>query len=307
MRGAFFLSRLLQTLPVLWGVGTLVFFLLHFVPGDPVEIMIGENALPASKAALRSQLHLDRPLPEQYFLFWRGIARGDLGQSLISRRPVSSLIAERIPSTVTLALAAIGWALLAALPLGILSAAFRDSLFDKAVLLISIVGVAMPGFWLGPLLLLLFSVKLGWLPVGERESLSSYVLPALTLGLSLTCVLIRMTRATMAEVLRQDYITTARAKGLDWPAIYFKHALKNALIPVITILGLQLGGLLAGAVITETIFDWPGLGELVYRAIQSRDFPLVQGCVLVIALSYVGANALADIAYSLANPRIEAE
>jgi peptide/nickel transport system permease protein len=307
MKTGFLLQRLLQILPVLWGVGTLVFLLLHFVPGDPVEIMLGENALPASKDAMRAQLHLDRPLPEQYFLFWKGVAQGDLGRSLLSKRPVLEMISERAGATATLAFAALAWAVAIALPLGALSAAFRESLLDRAVLFFSVLGVAMPSFWLGPLLLLFFSVRLGWFPVGERESLSSYVLPAFTLGLSLACVLTRMTRATMAEVLQQDYITTARAKGLGWPAIYLKHALKNALIPVITLLGLQLGGLLAGTVITETIFDWPGLGELVYRGIQSRDFPLVQGCVLVIAITYVAANTLADLTYSIANPRIDPE
>lgn len=302
---AFLLRRLAQLLPVLWGVGTLVFLLLHFVPGDPVEIMLGENALPASKETLRKNLGLDRPLPEQYLHFWGSVARGDLGTSLTSRKPVSSLIAERLPGTFALAAAALAWAIAVAIPLGVAAAAFRRSAFDRAVLLFSILGVSMPSFWVGPLLMLLFSVHLGWLPVSEREGFASYILPALTLGLGLTAILTRMTRATMVEALTQDYITTARSKGLGWAAVHMKHALKNALIPVITLLGLQLGSLLAGAVITETIFDWPGVGELIFRGIQSRDFPLVQGCVLVIATTYLLANTLADIAYSAANPRIE--
>lgn len=301
----FFAKRLLQLIPVLWGVGTLVFLLLHFVPGDPVEIMLGENAQTASKEALRASLHLDRPLSEQYVRFWKSALRGDLGDSFLSKKPVATLIAERFPATLTLALAAMLWAVVIAIPLGVLGAMFKRTLFDRLVLLYSIFGVSLPSFWLGPLLMLFFAVRLGWFPVSEREGLVSYVLPSLALGLGLSAVLTRMTRATMAEVLSQDYITTAKSKGLSWKKVYFKHALKNALIPVITILGLQLGGLLAGAVITETIFDWPGLGELVYRAIQSRDFPLVQGAVLVIAATYVFANALADFAYSLANPRIE--
>lgn len=301
----FLARRLLQLIPVLWGVGTLVFLLLHFVPGDPVEIMLGENALPAAKDSLRSSLKLDRPLPEQYFSFWAGVLRGDLGESLISRKPVSSLIAERIPATFSLTLAALAWAVAVSIPLGVLAAAFRRRFLDRAVLLYSVLGVSVPGFWVGPLLVLIFSLKLGWLPVSEREGFASYILPALTLGLGLSAVLARMTRATMAEVLTQDYITTARSKGLRPANIYLKHALKNALIPVITLLALQLGGLLAGALITETIFDWPGLGELVFRAIQSRDFPLVQGCVLVIAFVYVTVNTLADIAYTFVNPRIE--
>ena len=302
---AFLLRRLAQLLPVLWGVGTLVFLLLHLVPGDPVEIMLGENALPASKETLRRNLGLDRPLAEQYLHFWGSVVKGDLGTSLTSRKPVTSLLAERLPGTFALAASALAWAILVAIPLGVTAAAFRRSLFDRAVLLFSILGVSMPSFWVGPLLMLFFSVHLGWLPVSEREGFASYILPSLTLGLGLTAILTRMTRATMVEALTQDYITTAKAKGLGWAGVHMKHALKNALIPVITLLGLQLGSLLAGAVITETIFDWPGVGELIFRGIQSRDFPLVQGCVLVIATTYLLANTLADIAYSVANPRIE--
>lgn len=298
-------KRVLQLIPVLWGVGTLVFLLLHLVPGDPVDIMLGDNAQAASKSALRASLQLDQPLNVQYINFWKNVLKGDLGVSFLSKKPVSSLIWERLGATFSLALAALFWALLISLIMGVLSAAFRRSIFDRGVLVFSILGVSIPSFWLGPLLMLLFALKLGWLPVSERESWVSYILPSFTLGLSLSAILTRMIRTTMAEVLTQDYITTAKSKGLDWMQIHMKHALKNALIPVITILGLQLGGLLAGTVITETIFDWPGIGELVYRAIQTRDFPLVQGCVLVIACTYVLANTLADIAYTFANPRIE--
>lgn len=301
----FLAKRLLQLIPVLWGVGTLVFLLLHFVPGDPVDIMLGENAMPANKEALRASLHLDKPLLEQYAIFWKSVLRGDLGISFLSKKPVASLIAERVPATFTLALTALAWAVALALPLGVIAASFRRTIVDKIVLFYSILGVSMPNFWFGPLITLLFAVKLGWFPVSEREGLSSYVLPSFTLGLGLSAILTRMTRASMAEALSQDFVNTARSKGLGWFAVHMKHALKNALIPVITLLGLQLGGLLAGAVITETIFDWPGIGELVYRGIQSRDFPVVQGCVLVIAATYVFANTLADIAYTLANPRIE--
>ena len=301
----FLLRRVLQLIPVLWGVGTLVFFLLHLVPGDPVEIMLGENAQQGAKDSLRATLRLDRPLHEQYFSFWGSVLKGDLGESLVSRKPVSALIAERIPATASLTLVTLAWVIFIAIPLGVLAAAFRRTLLDRSVLLFSILGVSMPTFWVGPLLMLFFSVKLGWLPVSERGGPLSYVLPSLTLGLGLVAVLSRMTRATMAEALQQDFIVTARSKGLGPVAVNLKHALKNALIPVITLLGLQLGGLLARALITETIFDWPGIGELVFRAIQSRDFPLVQGCVLVIAFTYVLVNSLADIAYTLANPRIE--
>lgn len=298
-------KRLLQLIPVVWGVGTLVFLLLHFVPGDPVDIMLGETAQQANRDALRASLNLDKPMGAQYLLFWKGVATGTLGTGFLSKRPVGALIAERFPATFKLTLASLLWALLLALPLGVLSAVYRDGLLDRAVLMVSILGVAMPNFWLGPLLMLLFAVKLGWVPVSGPGGWLNFVLPSLTLGLGLSCVLTRMIRATMAEVLRQDFITTARSKGLSNRSVVLKHALKNALIPVITVLGLQLGNLLTGTVITETIFDWPGIGELVYRGIQSRDFPVVQGCVLVIAATYVFANTLADIAYTYANPRIE--
>jgi peptide/nickel transport system permease protein len=303
----FLARRFIQLIPVVWGVGTLVFLLLHIVPGDPVDIMLGESALNVNKEALRAQLHLDRPLPVQYGIFWKSVLRGDLGNSFISKRPVAALVAERAPATFKLAFFALICAVLIAIPLGVLSASFRDGIFDHLVLAYSMLGAAMPNFWLGPLMMLFFSVKLGWLPVTGNDGPSNYVLPVITLGLGMSCVLTRMVRTTMAEILKQDYITTARSKGLGWRMIYLKHALKNALIPVITILGLQLGSLLAGAVITETIFDWPGLGELVYRGIQSRDFPLVQGCLLIIAGTYVAANTIADIAYTMANPRIEAQ
>ncbi len=300
----FFFKRMIQLIPVLWGVGTVVFFMLHFVPGDPVEIMLGEHALPASKEKLRDDLGLNLPIHQQYFHFWKNILKGDLGSSLLSKEPVAKLIWERMGATASLTLLSLLWASVFAIPLGALAAANRDSIFDRVTLFFSIFGVCVPNFWLGPLLVYIFSVELGWFPVSEREGLLSYVLPSFTLGLGLCAVLTRMTRASMSDALSQDYITTARSKGLAPAQIYLKHALKNALIPVITILGLQLGGLLAGALITETIFDWPGLGELVFRAIQSRDFPLVQGCVLVIATIYVFVNSLADICYSYANPRI---
>ena len=301
----FGIKRFFQLIPTLWGIGTIVFFLIHLVPGDPVEIMLGENSLASSRESLRQSLHLDQPLHLQYFQFWKGVLRGNLGDSIISRRPVSKLIAERFPATAGLALVSICWALLFAIPLGLIGAIFRGKILDKSILLVSILGVSLPSFWIGPLLMVIFSLHLGWLPVSEKVGWQSYVLPSITLGIGLFAVLTRMTRASLAETLDQDYITTARSKGLSEFQVLSKHALKNALIPVITILGLQLGGLLAGTLITETIFDWPGLGELVFRAIQSRDFPLVQGCVLFIATSYVMVNFLADILYSLVNPRVE--
>lgn len=303
----FLARRFLQLIPVLWGVGTIVFFLLHLVPGDPVDIMLGENAQVSSKAALREQLHLDRPLSEQYFLYWGGIFRGDLGQSLLSKRPVADLIRERLPATMELAVLALLLALSLAIPLGIAAAVKKGGIVDRTIMVVSLIGISMPSFWFGTLLVFLFAVELNLLPVSERASWDSYILPVATLGISMTAVLCRMTRASMLDVLGNEYIQTARAKGLREFTVLTKHALKNAVIPVITIVGLQLGALLSGAVIAETIFDWPGLGELMYRAIQARDYPLVQGCVLVVAFAYVSANTLADIAYSVANPKVRLE
>ena len=298
------IRRVLQALPVLWGAATLVFFLLHAVPGDPIDLMIGESAQPANKAAIRASLNLDQPLLVQYGRFWKGIITGDLGNSILSHRPVSAMIGERFPATAALAGVAFIAAILIAIPLGVISAAKQGSWLDQLLLLFSTFGVSFPNFWLGPLLVLLFSVHLSFFPVSEMHGPASFVLPALTLGLALASILIRMTRASMLEVLRENYITVAEAQGISKAKILFKHALKNAMIPIITILGLHLGGLLSGAVITETIFDWPGIGELLFRGIQSRDYPLVQGCVLVIACIYVLANLLADLGYQWANPRL---
>lgn len=300
-------KRFLQLLPVLWGVATLVFFLLHFIPGDPVDIMLGEAALPVNKMNLRNKLHLNESIPKQYLLYLQSITAGDLGESLLSQKKVSSLIAERYSNTLQLAFLAVLLAIFIAIPLGVISAIYKKTFIDYSISLITLGGISIPGFWLGTLLILFFSVKLGWLPVSEKESWQSYLLPTITLGISLAAILTRITRNNLLEILNQDYIVTARSKGLKENIIYFKHALKNALIPVITIVALQLGALLAGTVVTETIFDWPGIGELLYRGIQSRDYPLVQGCVLVIAITYVLANTIADIAYTLANPKLNLE
>ena len=302
-----FCKRLLQLIPVLWGVGTIVFFLLRMVPGDPVDIMLGESAQAANKEALRASLHLDKPLSEQYWLFWKNTLKGDLGESFLTKRKISELIAERFPATASLALLSLLWALCMAIPLGIWAAAKAGTFWDNTILFGTLLGVSLPSFWLGPLLMLFFSVKLGWLPVSERGGPETYFLPSFTLGLAMAAILTRMTRTSLLESLQQDYIITARSKGLSEHKVFLKHALKNSLMPVITVLGLQLGGLFAGTVITETIFDWPGIGELIYRAIQNRDYPLVQACVLVIACTYVAANFVADLAYQWANPRVEEE
>lgn len=296
--------RLLSTAIVVLGVVVLVFLLIHLIPGDPVDVMLGESASAADREALRHQLGLDRPLAAQLGDYLGGLARGELGHSLQHRRPIVELLAERIPATLELALAALAFTLVLALPLGLLAAVHRDTGWDRGAMAFSLLGVSIPNFWLGPLLILLFSVWLGWLPVSGRESPAALILPALTLGMSLAAVLSRMVRSSVLEVLGEDFIRSAYARGLSTRQVLTRHALPNALLPVITVLGLQLGTLLAGAVITEVVFGWPGLGSLTIEAIQSRDYPLVQACVLLISLSYVLVNMLTDLVYAWIDPRI---
>jgi peptide/nickel transport system permease protein len=298
------ISRLGSALVVVLGVCTLVFLLIHLVPGDPVEAMLGESARPADRSALRASLGLDRPLAEQYLGYLGGLVRLDLGESFQDRRPVAAVLAERIPATLELTVAALALALAVALPLGVAAAHRRGGWLDSGAMGVSLLGVSIPNFWLGPLLILVFSLWLGWTPVSGRESLASLILPAVTLGTSLAAVLARMVRSSVLEVLGEDYVRTARAKGLSETAVLWAHALRNAWLPVLTLLGLQLGGLLGGAVITETVFAWPGLGSLLVEAIQGRDYPVVQGCVLLISLAYVLVNTLTDLVYAWVDPRI---
>jgi peptide/nickel transport system permease protein len=296
-------------LPVVWGVSTFVFLIIHQIPGDPIDLMLGENATQIDRQTLRRQLGLDQPLWQQYTTFLQRLVHGDLGQSLHSRRPVQTLIAERLPATAWLALAALCVSVGLALPLGIFAALRPRSWLDTGSMVLALLGVSMPNFWLGPLLILIFSIQFGWLPVSGRGdgSLPYLILPSVTLGTGMMAVLTRMTRSSMMETLREDYIRTAAAKGLTAWTVVVKHALSNALIPLVTLIGLQGGALLGGAVITETIFAWPGLGELTVRAIQQRDYPVVQGCVLVIALTYVVMNMITDILYAIVDPRIRFE
>ena len=300
----YLLHRLWLFLPTLLGALTAVFLLIHVVPGDPVEAMLGETASSADKEAMRQELGLNQPLWSQYLRFLARLAAGDLGRSLYEQATVTELILRRLPATLELTLAAMAVALLLAFPLGITGAAKRDSWMDRFSLLFSLLGLALPNFWLGPLLMILFSIELGWLPVSGRGGLSHLVLPALTLGMAMAAILTRMVRSGLLEVIHEDYIRTARAKGLSERRVWLKHALRNSLLSVITILGLQFGSLLAGSIITESIFSWPGIGRLTLQAIQTRDYPLVQGCVLVIAISYLGVNLFTDILYRLADPRI---
>lgn len=301
---SYLVQRLAGALLVTLGVVSIVFLLIHLIPGDPVEIMLGESAAAADREALRSSLGLDLPLATQFLNYLGGLLQLDLGTSIHLRRPVTDLLLERLPATGLLAAVSLLVALLLALPLGILAAVHRDTPWDSGAMGFSMLGVSIPNFWLGPLLILVFSLWLGWFPVSGRNGAASVVLPALTLGTGLAAVLSRMVRSSMLEVLNEDYIRTARAKGLPGRRVVLHHALRNALLPVITLLGLQLGALLAGAVITETVFSWPGIGLLTIEAIQSRDYPVVQACVLLISLSYVVVNLLTDLAYAQVDPRI---
>jgi peptide/nickel transport system permease protein len=296
------LRRLLLTVPTVLTAATLVFLLIHLVPGDPVEIMLGESARAADKEVLRHSLGLDRPLLRQYGAFLGGLVVGDAGRSLVTGEPVAILLAERIPATAELTLAALAVALVVALPLGLLAAARPGTWVDSGSVGFALLGVSVPSFWLGPLLIILFAIELGWLPVSGRGTPAHLVLPALTLGLGMAAILTRMTRASILECMGNDYVRTARAKGVSRWRILGRHALVNALPPVVTIIGLQFGALLAGTVITETIFAWPGLGRLTIDAINQRDYPVLQGCILVIAVGFVLASACADLVNAWLDP-----
>ena len=298
------LEQLFDTLIVLFGVSTLVFLLLVMIPGDPVDVVLGESAQAADREAMRAALGLDRPLLERWGRFYVDLARGDLGDSLVRREAVTALVLQRLPATLQLAAAAFLLVLLLALPLGVLAAHFQGRWLDRAAQGFALIGVSIPNFWLGPLLVLLFSVHLGWTPVSGREATASLVLPAITLGLSMAAITTRMVRASLLEIEHQPFLRTARCKGLSESAVILRHSLPNAMLPVITVLGLQLGGLLAGAVITEVVFAWPGIGSLLVDAIRQRDYPVVQGVVLFIALSYVLVNRLSDLLSARLDPRI---
>ena len=303
----YLVRRLLLTIPVLLGVATLVFSLIHFIPGDPAQAMLGEGAAPEDVAQLRERLGLDRPLLVQYGSFLQGLARGDLGVSLRNDQPVLQQILERMPATAELAFASMAVAVLIALPLGIIAAVWRGTAVDYSAMTLSLVGISVPNFWLGPLLAIVFAVELGWLPVGGRGTLAHLVLPAVTLGAALAAILARMTRASLLEELREPYVLAARAKGVSRTRAVLHHALRNSLIPIVTILGLQFGVVLTGAVITETIFAWPGIGRLLIQSISFRDYPTVQGCVLLIAVTYVGVNLITDLTYGFLDPRIRVD
>jgi ABC-type dipeptide/oligopeptide/nickel transport system permease component len=296
--------RLAYTLPVIWLVVSIVFLLIHLVPGDPILQMLGEGAPAADVEATRHAFGLDEPLGTQYLRYWKGVLHGDLGPSLRYGQSAGSLIVQRYPYTVQLTVAALLIAIVLSIPAGVRSARRRDRWDDRLISVVSLFGLSFPNFALGPILILLFAIKLGMLPVSGSGSVANLVLPAITMGGALAAILTRMVRTSMLEELNHDYIRTARAKGLPEHTVVYRHALRNAMIPIVTVLGLQFGALLAGAIVTETIFSWPGIGRLTIQAIGNRDYYLVQGCILTIGLTYILVNFLTDLLYSTVNPRI---
>ncbi len=290
---------------MLFSISTLVFLLIHLIPGDPIEVMLGETASLGDREALRHLLGLDLPIFQQWWEYLRGILQFDLGESLHSKQAVTQLLSERLPATLILSVASLFVAIVIALPLGILAAINKDSVWDRLAMLAAMVGVSVPNFVMGPILILIFALWLGWVPVSGKDGMSSLILPALTLGSALAAILSRMIRTSMLEVIQEDYIRAARARGLSEFRILGLHALRNTALPVITILGMQFGSLLAGAVITETIFSWPGIGQLMIDSIQKRDYPVVQACVLLISFTYVFVNLITDVTYTVLDPRLK--
>ena len=298
------LRRLAALLPVVCGVATLTFALIHLVPGDPISAMLGDYAAPADVARMRHDLKLDLPLWKQYGDFMAGLAHGDLGQSISQHEPVARLIRARYPATLELAGAGLAIAIMLAFPLGIIAAASAGGPADVAAMGFAILGISVPHIYLGPLLMLICSLDLGWLPLTGRGGFAHLVLPAITMGTALAAILARMLRQSLVQVIGTDYMRTARSKGLSDRAALIRHGLRNALTPVVTLIGLEAGALLTGSIVTEMIFSWPGLGRLLMTAINNRDYPLVEGCVLIFAFSYVVVNLITDLFYSVVDPRI---
>ncbi len=301
------LRRLFVIIPVLWAVVTVVFLLIHIIPGDPARNLVGENATEEQVQRVKEELGLDKPLGRQYIDYWVGLARGDWGTNPVTQQPVFSRVASRYPATIKLALAGLLLATIFSIPLGVTAATHRGSWIDSVSTLVALLGISLPSFALGPLLVLIFSVQLGITPVSGSGGIAHLFLPALTLGAALSAILTRMVRSSVLEELGEDYVRTARAKGLPERRVIYKHVLKNGLIPVVTVLGLQFGVLLAGAIITERVFSWPGVGSLLVDSISERDYKLTQGCILVIATTYVLVNTATDIAYRFLDPRIKVD
>ncbi|QQS45033.1 MAG: ABC transporter permease [Acidobacteriota bacterium] len=301
-------KRLLLVAPVVWAVVTLVFLLIHIVPGDPVRNALGDNATEAQVIELKRRLGLDQSLSKQYINYWRGVIRGDLGVSLLNPSDrVAEKIFSRYPATIELALAGLLVAIVISIPLGVTAGTHQGKLIDNLASVVALLGISTPGFVLGPLMILLFAIKLDLLPVSGRYGFEYLILPSVTMGAALAAILTRMVRSSVIEELNEDYVRTARAKGLSERRVIYKHVLKNGLIPVVTVIGLQFGVLLAGAIITEIIFSWPGIGRLTIDSINARDYPMVQGCILMIAITYIFANLITDLTYRLLDPRIRVE
>ncbi len=305
--GLYIRRRLLQSILVVWGVSVLVFFLLRLAPGDPVSLLLSETASPEQMEAVREKWGLNEPIPVQYMVFLGRALRGDLGDSLFFQQPALNVLLERMPATLQLSAVALLFSLSVAIPVGMMSALKRDSFWDYLGTTLAMLGQAIPPYWLGIMLILVFSVGLGWFPTSGRGTIWHLVLPAITLGSVLMALITRLVRSGMLDVLGEDYIRTARAKGLQERRVIVRHALRNILIPLVTVVGLQLGALFGGAVITESIFAWPGVGRLALQAINARDYPMVQASVLFISVVYVFLNLLVDIIYVYLDPRIRFE
>ena len=303
----YLLRRILGTLPVLFGVTLVVFAMTYLTPGDPVVALLGDSAqgiTGEAREALRTQLGLDRPWPVQYLSYVRGLLQGDLGTSVRSRRPVLDEVRDRLPATAELALAGLAIAVVLGVSLGVAAALRRRTWVDALAIAVALVGVSVPVFWSGFVLMLIFSLELGWLPASGRGTLAHLILPALTVGVASAAFIARITRGAVIETLSQDYVRTARAKGLAARVVVVRHALRNALLPIVTVVGLQLGGLLGGSVLTETVFAWPGVGRMLVDAILARDLPLVQGSVLLVSLIFMLVNLLVDLSYAAINPKV---
>ncbi len=298
------MQRLIATVFILWGISTISFLLLHLAPGDPLDQIMGNVGSATNREALRHELGLDQPVVIQYLSYLRQLITGNLGTNLVTHKPVSAEIITHLPSTIVLGLNTMLFAILLGLPLGIISASSKSKYASLFFNLFSLVGLSLPGFWIAPILIILFSIKLNWLPVNGQDEWSSIVLPTVSLGIGLAAALLRMTRSSYLETMNEDYITVARAKGLSEWTVKFKHILKNAMTPIVTLLSMQFGAVLTGVVITETIFDWPGLGMLFYNSLRARNYPVAQGCILVVALIYVILNFLTDVTYKIINPRL---
>ncbi len=302
----YILKRIVGAIPVLFGVSIIVFSLARLVPGDPIDVMFANQAppTPEQKALLRKEMGLDKPVYIQYFHFIGNLAKGDMGKSYRTQRPVSEMIQGRVPNTIKLTFASLAIAAVIGVGAGIVAAVFKDTWVDFLSMVIAIIGVSIPGFWLGLMAMMLFSVRLGWFPVAGAEGWRHLIMPAATLGVLASAILARMTRSSMLEELNQDFVRTARSKGLKERVVVYRHALRNALIPIVTILGLQIGGLLSGAIIIESVFAYPGIGMLAVQALNTRDFPLIQGLVLLIAVIYVLVNLIVDLIYGMLDPRV---